>query len=134
MDPFMIGLVALLVAMTVSRMLAERAHRGLADEEKLRVMEAFSTMRTWSMLPAIVIVLLMLGLPKILPGSERWVGLAGIGLLVGVAIASHVLVVRILRRLDLPSEYVRGVLWARHVVHVGLAVLVAATVLAPWLR
>jgi hypothetical protein len=133
MDPLTIGFVALLLAIVVSRMLAERAYRVLSDDEKLRLMDGFSTFRTYSTLPALAIVLLMFGLPPVLPGSEAWIGVGGIGLLVVVSIVLHFVVVRILGRLNLPPRYVRGYLVSRHVAHLGLAALVGCTLLGPWL-
>jgi len=52
----MSGLIVLLVAIVVSRMLSERGYRTLDADAKLRLMDGFSKTRSYSMIPLLVLI------------------------------------------------------------------------------
>ena len=50
------GFIALIAAIIVSRFISERAYRELDSDQKLRLMDGFSSTRMYSMIPLLVLV------------------------------------------------------------------------------
>ena len=67
MDPYVIGLFAFVVCVLVSRVLSERAFRALPADQKVTLMDGFSGMRAYSMIPVLGILAVMFGLPQLVP-------------------------------------------------------------------
>jgi uncharacterized membrane protein len=55
-DPMLIGLVVLLLAVFAARLISERSYRLLTLEEKGQMMDAFSGLRRFYLVPLIVLV------------------------------------------------------------------------------
>lgn len=55
-DPLTTGMIVLLIAVFAGRLISERAYRLLSVEEKGQVMDAFSGLRKFSLVPLIVLV------------------------------------------------------------------------------
>jgi hypothetical protein len=128
-----IGFFGFLLMTMLSRMLAERAFRQLSSDQKVTLLDAFSTIRSYSIAPVIFIVLVMVGVPFALPEYRLWGLLAGIVLLVVYMIFMHFLVTGRMRSLGLPPEYVRQFLTARYVSYAGILVLALGVMAGIWL-
>ena len=121
-----IGLVILLGCVIASRVMAERALRQLTPEEKVRLLDGFATIRVYSFLPLVPILLLAVAAPKMFPRESGWLILLSLlGLAVYIAFL-HVCIAQKLARLELPESYRRKLLLSRHVTHLGYVVLLGS--------
>lgn len=118
-----------LACIVISRILAERALRTLSPEEKVRLVDGFSGMRAYSLLPAVVIVVAALAVPQFFPGAPGWSPLLGLGLVAAYMVGVHFFIARKLARLRLPADYIQRFLFARHLGNAGVAVLFAGIIL-----
>lgn len=117
--------VALLVCLAASRHLGERALRQLTPGEKVRLVDGFSGLRRLGWIPTGILLVGYLGLPSAFPEGPGWVGHLGLaGFVVGL-VWINVHVARRLSALGFPGEFVRGVLLARSVGYLGLALFLA---------
>ncbi len=64
---FFVGLVALFGGLFGSRFLVERANKFLSSEEKLMLMDSFSSIRTFGALPLVPVVFFFLGMGYLAP-------------------------------------------------------------------
>ena len=123
MDPYVIGLFAFVVCVLVSRVLSERAFRALPADQKVTLMDGFSGMRAYSMIPVLGILAVMFGLPQLVPAHPRIGLFVGLGLLLVYVVGMHVVIVRRLRAMEINPKYQRDFMFARHVSHLGMFVL-----------
>ena len=122
MAPFTVGIFALIACIVISRMLSEHAFRSLSGEQKLALMEAFSGMRAYSMLPMVLILAAVFGLLYLFPDHHRTCFLASLLILLLYVAVVHVFVLNRLNSVDLPAGYKRSFLVARHINHAGMLV------------
>ena len=106
MDGYMIGLVVMLIAILVSRMVSDRATKKLSAEEKAQLIDAFSSNRTWSLALMILLisgyfVVLRFELVDVFVGLGIYITLL-VAFIAIQAITSH----KKLARLGLPKEYI----------------------------
>lgn len=118
-----------LACIAISRMVAERALRTLSPEEKIRLVDGFSGMRAYSLLPAVLIVAAALTASQLFPGAPGWSTFIGLGLVAAYMVAVHSFIARKLARLQLPADYIRRFMFARHLGNAGVAVLFAGITL-----
>ncbi|MFA4943111.1 MAG: hypothetical protein WC789_00230 [Lentisphaeria bacterium] len=118
------GLLVCFACVIASRVLSERAVRGLTGEQKTALAEAFAKTRMWQLLPVATLVLLYL--------LFQWLGWFK-GLIMGLYFAGlalcfiglHVAAAIKLRRLQLPASYTRTYAFARLLVFLGFIFLAA---------
>lgn len=130
---FPIGMIVFFGCIVASRYLGERAFRRLDDAQKLRLLNTFSGMRAFSMVPLLAIMGVMWGIPYLLPsvvGIERWCAIAGMVLMLLYLVAMHFWVKRRLNAVELPPANTREFLIARHVGSLGVVLLFAILLLA----
>lgn len=115
------GFIALLAAIGVSRFISERGYRGLDSEQKLRLMDGFSSTRMYSMIPLLVLVAGFWYLTAETEISKQLVTTAYFGLLIVYVVARTILNQRKLLSLEMPPEYRRTFMIAQAVSLVGVA-------------
>ncbi|MFC4994761.1 hypothetical protein [Rubritalea tangerina] len=99
------GFIALLGAIFISRLLNEKAYKSLSDEEKLRLMDGFSSNRTYSMIPLIVLIGAYFLLMKVEAVDKGILSLTYFLLLAVFIITRIVFNQRKLTSLNLPDSY-----------------------------
>lgn len=115
------GFIALLVAIIVSRFISERGYRALDSEQKLRLMDGFSSTRMYSMVPLLVLVAGFWYLVTNTEIDKQLVTTAYFGLLIVYIVARTVLNQRKLLTLEMPAAYRRMFMIAQTVSLVGMA-------------
>jgi len=107
-----IGLVVLLGAVVVGRVIGERALQNLSAEQKTRYLDAFSALRKYSLLPLIAFVLFVFAFPGRLPS---WAFVSG--LLVYI-VGYSILAIRKMRSIGLPRTYIQTY-WIGQLTQIG---------------
>ncbi len=118
-----IGLFIFLAAALLSRVVSEQALRTLTPEQKVSILDAFSSMRAYSLIPVILLVALIFGLPAFVPNSSWWSAGIGLGGSLLFIVVFHVVAARKLKTAPVPESYKRRVLLSRHISHAGLVLL-----------
>lgn len=117
----LIGLVALFGAIIAGRVLSEKAMKQLNADQKVQLMDAFSGIRKYSLIPLVVILVgyLLMVNAKVLTGA--WGHVIFLGGIVAYLLVSQIITYRRLRRLSLPEEYIRTFRFSQVIVLLGFA-------------
>lgn len=133
-----IAFAALAAGIIGSRVVGERAFRRLDDAAKIRVMNEFSGMRIWSVIPVIaLVVLLTAGLDRFAGHAPLILGGYGAGLIAYFALM-HVLIRKKMVRAGAPGDYISKFMVSRWISYLSLfaviAVWVGPAILRAWRR
>ncbi len=121
---FEIGIGVFLLTVFLSRFLAERALRLLTPEQKLSLIDGFSGMRAYSMIPIVLLIGVFFALTRYIPSAaDLWLTGYWIALALYVVV-SFFYTRRRLIDLGLPRDYLQLHTVARAVRLVGLGSLV----------
>lgn len=115
------GFIALIAAIVVSRMISERAYRKLDSDQKLRLMDGFSSTRMYSMVPVLILVAAFWYLTTKTEIDKSLITTAYFGLLIAYIVIRTILNQRKLLSLEMPAEYRRMFMTAQAVSLVGVA-------------
>lgn len=130
MDILTYGLLAFLVFMVGGRVISERALRKLPGEQKLLLLDAFSSGRMYGLVIGVLVVASVILLPKLFPSDTR-IGLyIGIALFTGWVVVRQLMTARRLRSLEVDQGYKRSVMLAQVFVSIGMVILIACVVFA----
>ena len=127
---FETAFILFLVAVVVSRIISRQALKELSSEEKAALLDAFSGMQAYSLVPLIVLLALYFGLFQFTSVSVFAITVGYFALLVAYAIWSYWFTRRKLATLDLPDSYLRKHGMARTIQYVGLGVFFAVAISA----
>ncbi len=125
----LVGIGGFFAALISSRRMKAEAFAALDDTQKLAVLDAFSG-HSLHLVPLAVLVMLYLGVSQLTDGTGPlitvvfWLGL------LAFACASVLLSTLRLRKLDLPSSYLRSWLRGRALVFGGVLLLMGSLFLA----
>lgn len=114
-----LGLFVFMATMVANRFLGEKNFRALANEDKLKLVEAFSGYRSLSTYVPIGLMLVVLLIGRVMPQLFLPSFIAVIVFLIAFSIAIQVLIIRRLGALELPSEYVAKFRFQSILVQVG---------------
>jgi hypothetical protein len=130
---YFVGLIALFAGLFGSRFLVERANKFLSPEEKLMLMDSFSSIRTYGALPLMLVVFFFLGMGYLAP-EWRWpayfIGFIG---LLGYFAIMHTVISRRLRRLGINEQYRAAYNRARWVSYSGFLLFFVLNTVGPML-
>ena len=115
------GYVALLGAIVLSRIISERGYRKLDAEQKIRLMDGFSTARAYSMIPLLLLIAVFWLLTTQTNIDKPYLTIGYFGLLAAYVIARVILNQRKLTQLNLPTDYHRMFTIAQVVSFLGVA-------------
>ena len=101
------GYIAFFAAIIVSRMMNEKGFRTLSDEEKLRLIDGFSKMRAYSLIPLVALIGGYWLLIRQSGIDARILTFGYFGMLVGYMVVKGIWTHKKLVALDLPSKYRR---------------------------
>ncbi|MFZ1687928.1 MAG: hypothetical protein WAU70_10930 [Flavobacteriales bacterium] len=130
MDRILIGFLLFLGCAFGARLVSERALRTLPDDQKVRLVDAFSGMRTYGMLAAIGLVAILFVLPKLFPDDPAYGLYIGLGLAIAFLAVRQVMTARRLRALQMDEAYMRKLALARLLANLGIVILIAAVLYA----
>ena len=115
------GIIALLVAMLVSRFINERGYRTLEPDQKLRLMDGFSSTRMVSMIPLLVMIIIFWFLMTNTNIDKRLLAISTSVLVLVYILIRTILNYRKLITLDMPNEYRRYFMLAQIITLVGVS-------------
>ena len=120
------GIVVLLATALAARMISERGYRTLTDEQKVRLMDGFSTQRAYSLIP---LVLLIGGFFLLISNTDldrTLLTTAYFGLLVLYVLIKAVFNHWKMKSLEMPASYRRHFLASQAIAMLGVAWLLYA--------
>lgn len=119
----MVGFCILAAGIVGSRILSERAFRKLDSETKVRIMDEFSSMRIWNIVPVVAILVLMLAGNAFYAGHEMPV--FGLFLLAMVAyfVFTHRMIRNKMLKVQVPPDYLRTFLLSRWISYSTLMIM-----------
>lgn len=117
----MSGFVALMGAIVLSRIISEQGYRKLDAEQKVRLMDGFSTARAYSMLPLLLLIAGFWFLNSQTNIDKQYLTIGYFGLLIVYIIARVFLSQRKIAQLDLPRDFNRMFTIAQVVSFIGVA-------------
>lgn len=115
------GFIVLLAAIVISRIISERGYRALNSDQKLRLMDGFSSTRMYSLVPLLVLIAGFWYLTTKTEINKQLVTTAYFGLLILYVVVRTILNQRKLLSLEMPPEYRRMFMIAQAVSLVGVA-------------
>jgi hypothetical protein len=121
-----LGIIFFFVCAMVNRLISERALKYLSDDQKALIVDVFSRMRACYLIPIVSIIVVFFGANFLMPGHSLVFLVIFLILLACYAVAMHIIVMRKLRKYNLPNQYIRSILLSRGISFVGLAVLFGA--------
>ncbi len=117
----MSGLVAFLATIVVSRFINESGYRKLSNDEKLRLMDGFSSTRAYSMIPLFVLVGAYWFLMSQTEIDRNLISAAYFGLAITYIVVQIFLVQWKLAQLEMPIHYRKTFTLAQVVYVCGIA-------------
>lgn len=115
------GFIVLLAAVIVSRVISERGYRDLDSNQKLRLMDGFSSTRMYSLIPLLALVAGFWYLMTKTEINKQLATTAYFGLLLVYVVVRTILNQRKLLTLDMPPKYRRMFMGAQAASLVGVA-------------
>jgi len=115
------GFIVLLTGIILSRIINERGYRKLNAEQKIRLMDGFSTTRAYTMIPLLLLIAAFWFLNSETNIDKQILTAGYFGLLLVYIIARVVLNQRKIAQLELPGEYTRLFTLAHVVSFIGVA-------------
>jgi hypothetical protein len=133
-SPLMItGFAVLVIGLFSSRYITERAHRLLSPEEKLKLLDSFSSLRMFAPLPFAFLALCFFAIPY-LPHNMFWLAYAfASALFAGYLIITHQIVLRRMRALGINKDYLAAYRKACWSTYGGFGAFFALVTLGPFL-
>ncbi|MBL8872512.1 MAG: hypothetical protein JNK90_22235 [Planctomycetaceae bacterium] len=101
-----IGFVTFFLTTAINRFLGERNYRTLSQEDKVKLIDAFATHRSLGTYIPIGVMLIMFAVSYTIPQTLVFVFPASVVLLLIFSIALQVTILRRLKELTLPADYV----------------------------
>ncbi|MDX6614617.1 MAG: hypothetical protein QOD75_3803 [Blastocatellia bacterium] len=126
-DPFF-GLIALVAAVIISRVIMEKALKRLRPDEKAKLLDAFSGYRIYNYAVILILMVFYFGAMRYFPESASAIAPMFLILFLLVTITISVLSYRKLKGLGLPPQYVKNYLISLAVQYAGIAFLFAPSV------
>ena len=109
MDPqtaFMVGVGALFCTLAANRFLGERNYKRLSPEDKVKLVDQFSTHRSLATYIPLGIMALVILFGRTNPDVFRWLFPVAVAAVLFVSIALQIVILRRLATLELPEDFV----------------------------
>lgn len=128
MSPVAIGFVILLCCVTLSRVISEKGLRKLSAEQKVRLLDSFSKMRMYYTIPLIVLLGVFFFLEYQFKELSFYWFWGFMVLIIAFQLAMTYVIVKKLKSINMPLEYIRKAIFARWIIFAGLIVLIGMIV------
>ena len=120
-----VAFVMLAVGVVLSRVISERAFRKLDDQMKIAIMNEFSGMRIWNIVPVLAIVILMVAGNAVYAGHELLVSGLFLLALVAYFIVTHRMIRAKMVKVQAPESYLRTFMAARWISYATIVVMLS---------
>ena len=118
-----VAFMVLAVGVVLSRMISERAFRRLDDQMKIAIINEFSGMRIWNIVPVLAIVILMVVGSAFYAGHELLVFTGFLVALVAYFIISHRMIRAKMVKVQAPESYLRTFMGARWISYLTIVLM-----------
>jgi hypothetical protein len=118
-----VGIGVFLVTMIVGRILNEKAMKLLSVEEKLNLIDAFSSMRAYSLIPIVFIIGGYWLLVKYSEIGDQILSIAYFGSLIMYLAVIHIYSYKVLFKFNYPERFIQAYTVFRVVSFVGIGIL-----------
>ena len=133
-SPLMIaGFTLLVVGLFSSRYMTERAFRLLSSDEKLKLLDAFTTLRMFGTLPFAFLALCFFAIPYFPQNTFWYAYLAASALFAGYLAGTHYIIRRKMCALGINAEYLQAHRKACWLTYGGFAAFFILITLSPFL-
>ena len=126
-DP-LFGLIVLVAAVIISRVIMEKALKNLRPDEKVKLLDAFSGYRIYNYAAILILMVLYFGAMRYFPESTSAIAPVFLISFLLATVTTSVLTYRKLKSLGLPPQYVKNYLISFAVQYAGIAFLFAPSV------
>jgi len=132
MGSFEIGIIVLLIFMFVGRWMGANALKELSIEQKIKLLETFTSYRKYVLIPVVVVIGLFLFGLEMFPHQRIMLMVFYFVSLVLVLMFSNFYIFRQLKEVDLPQSYLKRFWISRSLIYSGLGLFLGLTVLDMW--
>jgi hypothetical protein len=133
-SPLMIAAFALLlIGIFGSRYVTERALRLLSSEEKVKLLDSFTTLRMFGALPFALLALFFFAIPYFPQNTFWYAYVSASSVFAGYLAVTHHIVLRKMCALGINVEYLKAYRKARWLTYGGFAAFFVLISLAPFL-
>lgn len=119
----MVAFVVLAVGVIFSRVLSESAFRKLDDQMKIAIMNEFSGMRIWNIVPVLAIVIIMVAGNALYAGNELLVFALFLVALVAFFIITHRMIRAKMLKVQAPESYLHTFILARWISYLTIVLM-----------
>lgn len=119
----LVSSVLFLLLVLLSRYVSDRGLKTLTPEEKVRLVDGFSSLRIWNLLPFVLLFISYLVLTRIAVVEYAVVTVVFLGLVVVSAVAVQYATLRKIRSLGMPDSYRRWYIRGRLIYVAALIIL-----------
>ncbi|MEI7945800.1 MAG: hypothetical protein WCJ02_03850 [bacterium] len=119
----LVGFGILAVGIVLSRILSERAFRKLDDEMKIAVMNEFSGMRIWNIVPMLALVIILFAGKALYAKNELIVFSLFLMALIAYFLIMHRVIRAKLLNAHAPEAYIRSTLVARWISYLTMLLM-----------
>ena len=128
MSPAAIGFIILLCYVALSRVISEKGLRRLQAEQKVKLLDSFSKMRMYYTIPPIVLLGFFFFLIYRFKELSFYWFWGFIVLIIAFQLVMTYIIVKKLKSIDMPLEYIRKAIFARWIIFAGLIILIGMIV------
>ena len=127
--PYIIGLIVFFVLLVASRFLNEKALKILSSEEKVKLLDGFSNMRKYNLIPIIVFIGIYFLMNKYFPQLYLVIFISYFGLLIIFVILTSIITFKKLHKLELPKNYIKKYIFSMIIQYIGITILFTSIIL-----
>lgn len=111
-----VGIVVLLLCIVVSRIISERALKTLNQEEKMALVDSFSKLRTYNLIPLVVLFLVFLATQYLAPSMGTTPYIVFLCAILAFLIILQYVIFLKLKKLEMPDHYTKKYVCSRFIV------------------
>jgi hypothetical protein len=104
---FNLGIIVMLICIVLSRIISEKAHKNLTSEQKVSLIDSFSEMRKYNLLPLAVIFIVFIFAKYLKPALGMSFYIIFLIAILSFLVGLQIIVFRKLKRLEMPKSYTK---------------------------
>ncbi|OGY87707.1 MAG: hypothetical protein A2233_02045 [Candidatus Kerfeldbacteria bacterium RIFOXYA2_FULL_38_24] len=121
-----IGLISFLICLFLGRFLNEKALQVLNKDEKIKLMDGFSKMRKYNLIPIIIFTILIILLGRTLQPVTNFI--IFILLWIILIAVTHMFLFSKLKSLQLSDKYIKKIVLAQIIKFLGVGIFIVASI------